>query len=155
MINSLEHVMKAFVLTLTLVLGTMSQSEAAESLKIEVECSVTGTRVTGEKSTREFPERLKVEKRQMPNKNKDGKEENWSVTQSELVSEGTKYQTDTVDITPDHAVISISRVVGAGYNRKLLVFLFIVDSKALELDRVVTSVPSGSDERTRSKCKKL
>ena len=47
-----------------------------------------------------FSERLKVEKRQMPNKNKEGKEENWSVTQSELVSEGTKYQTDTVDITP-------------------------------------------------------
>jgi hypothetical protein len=35
------------------------------------------------------------------------------------------------------------------------VFTHILDLNAFELDRVVTSVPTGSDERTRGTCKKL
>jgi hypothetical protein len=128
---------------------------ASANINLNLECTVTGTTIGGEKPSKPFIERFKIVKKQSVMKNKDGKDETWGISNTEYFSDEKKYEASTIEVSAEHAVISLARVVGAGYNRKLLVFTHILDLNALELDRVVTSVPVGSDERTRGTCKKL
>ena len=128
------------------------------NIDLNLECTVTGTKIGGEISPKPFVERFRIVKHQTVEKNKDGKDETWEdlgSSNTEYFSGGKKYKAGTIDVSAQHAVISLVSVVGAGYNRKLLVFTHILDLNAFELDRIVTSVPAGSDGRTRGTCKKL
>ena len=125
------------------------------NIDLSLECTVSGIKISGDKSPKPFLEKFRIVKNQTITKNKDGKDETWGISNTEYSSDGKKYEASMVDASAEHTVISIASVVGAGYNRKLLVFTHIIDLKALELDRVVTSVPAGSDERTHATCKKL
>lgn len=128
---------------------------ASTNIDLNIECTVSGTKVGGEKSPKPFFERFRIVNNQTVTKNKVGKDETWRITNTEYSSDGKKYEASTIDVSAEHAVIAITSVVGAGYNRKLLVFTHILDLKAFELERVITSVPAGSDERTRATCRKL
>jgi hypothetical protein len=120
-----------------------------------LECTVTGTKFNGEKISKPFKEKFVIEKKETQVKNKDGKFENWGSSRTDFISDGTKYDLSAVSITPEHVVTSLSNVIGVGYNRKLFVFTHIIDLQALEMERIVSSVPIGSDERTHSVCKKF
>lgn len=146
--------MKTFIAAFLLAFTTSAFVFAAEPIKLSLECAVTGTRITGDKPSKQFKEIFVLEQSEMPYKNKDGKVENWGVSKTDFMSDGTKYDVSSVAITPEHVVTSFSNVIGAGYSRKLLVFTHIIDLKALEMERIVASVPIGSDERTHAICKK-
>lgn len=128
---------------------------AAEPVKLKVECNVSGTKISGDRSAKQFIEQFDVTKSDLPYKDSEGKTANWGISKVDLISDGKKYDISPVSITPEHVVISISKVIGAGYNRKLLTFVYILDVRALELDRSLISVPSGLDERTHSTCRKI
>lgn len=147
--------MKIFITTILLAFTTSTFVFAAEPIKLNLECTVAGTRITGDKTSKQFKEKFVLEKKESQIKNKDGKVENWGVSKTDFISDGTKYDVSTVAITPEHVVTSSSNVIGVGYNRKLLVFTHIIDLHALEMERIVISVPIGSDERTHSVCKKV
>ena len=147
--------MKTTLLALAGLLGALHAHAAPANIDVTLECMVSGTSVSGEKSDKPFLERFRIVNKQTMQKNKDGKDEPWGVSNVEYSSDGKKYNASPVDISSEHAVIVLTSVVGAGYNRKLLVFTHIVDLRALEVERVVTSTPAGSDERTRATCKRL
>ncbi len=147
--------MKIILPFLAAVFVALPVAAASANIDLNLECTVTGTKIGGEKSPKPFLERFKIVKKQTVMKNKDGKDETWGISNTEYFSDGKEYKASTIDVSAEHAVISLASVVGAGYNRKLLVFTHILDLNAFELDRVVTSVPAGSDERTRGTCKKL
>lgn len=150
-----DKTMKTILLFVAAVLFASPATAASANIDLSLECTVSGTKIGGEKSPKPFLEKFRIIKKQTVMKNKDGKDETWGISNTEYSSDGKKYEASTIDASAEHAVVSIARVVGAGYNRKLLVFTLILDLNALELDRVVTSVPAGSDERTRSTCKKI
>lgn len=147
--------MKTYLTTILLAFS-VSTFATAEPIKLNFECTVTGTKITGEKTSKQFKEKFILEKTESLIKNKDGKVENWGVSKTDFISDGTKYDVSTVAITPEHVVTSFSNVIGVGYNRKLLVFTHIIDIQALEMERIVIGVPIGSlDERTHAVCKKI
>lgn len=147
--------MKATLIPLAAIFSTFAAAAAPINIDLSLECMVSGTKVGGAKSSKPFVEKFRLVKKANTAKNKDGKDETWGISNTEYASDGKKYEASIVDISPDHAVVAFTSVIGSGYNRKLLVFAYIIDLKALELERVVTSVPAGADERTRSTCKKV
>jgi hypothetical protein len=147
--------MKSSNLAIFLAIAASSPAFSAEPIKLSLECVVSGIKISGEKAVKQFKETFVLEKSEMLAKGKDGKAESWGFSKTDFTSDGKKYDVSTVALTQDHAVISTSNVIGLGYNRKLLVFTYIVDLQALEMERIVNAVPSGSDERTRGICKKL
>ena len=124
--------MKVFITTILLVF-IVATAEAAESISMELECNVTGTKITGEKTSKEFKEKFVIEKSEILTKNKEGKVKTWGYSNTVLVSDGEKYEVSPVALTPDHVVTSFSNVIGVGYSRKLLVFTHIIDLQALEM----------------------
>ena len=145
----------SFMLVISsLYLGiAVSYASAKVKVKIELECTVTGTKVTGEKSTRPFIEKLKVEKKEYPTTNKEGKVETPTLIRSDLISDGKNVESSVIAATPEYVVVAYATSIGSGYSRRLLVFTYLLDPKARELTRLVSSLPAGTSERTQNVCK--
>lgn len=127
---------------------------AAAQVKASLECKVSGLKTNGEKSTQPFIERFQIESREHVTTGKDGKPEKWGISNAELISDGTKQKPSLVAATPEYAVLASTTQVGSGYNRKLLVFTYMLDLQAMQISRVVNTLPAGADERTQGSCSK-
>ena len=127
-------------------------SAASAQIKASVECIASGTKVNGTKSTKTFSEKIQVESRKETMTGKDGKPEEWGFSKSDLVSDGEKQKPSLVVATPDYAVLSNAVTVGTGFERRLLVFTYMLDLKAMQLTRVVNSLPAAPEERTSAVC---
>jgi hypothetical protein len=134
--------MKTFIAALILSFTTSTFVYAAEPIKFSLECTVIGTKITGDKSSKQFRETF----RQVVNP---------KYQIAYFKSDGKDYDASYVAITPEHIVTSFANVIGVGYNQKLLVFTHIIDLKALKIERIVTGVPIGSDERTQGVCRNI
>lgn len=55
-------------------------SSAVAQVKATVECVASGTKATGEKSGKQFVERIQVESRKQTVTGKDGKPEEWGIS---------------------------------------------------------------------------
>lgn len=101
------------------------------------------------KSTQPFLERFQIESREHVTTGKDGKPEKWGIRSAELISDGLKQKPSLVAATPEYAVLANAVQVGSGYSRKLLVFTYMLDLQAMQVARVVNTLPAGADERTQ------
>lgn len=131
---------------------SLVEGAAIAQVKASVECLVSGTKSNGSKSSRTFSERIQVESRKETMTGKDGKPEEWGFSKAELVSDGEKQNPTLVAATPEYAVLSNAVTVGAGFERRLLVFNYLLDLKAMQLTRVVNSLPAAAEERTLAAC---
>ena len=139
------------LIALLAVLGS-AQNVANAQVKASVECMASGTKVNGTKASKSFSEKIQVESRKEAVAGKDGKLEEWGISKSELVSDGEKQKPSLVVATPDYAVLSNAVTVGTGFERRLLVFTYMLDLKAMQLTRVVNSLPASPEERTSAIC---
>ena len=105
-------------------------SHADAQVQVELECTVSGTRINGEKASKPFVERIQVERKEHPTTNKEGKVEKWTIRKAELISDGKKLEPTLVAATPEYAVVAYSNSIGSGYSRRLLVFTYLLDLKA-------------------------
>lgn len=145
--------MKATCIATVLTSLIACNSPCFAQIKVSVECIATGTRVNGERAGAQFSERLFIESRKEKVAGKDGKQEEWGFSKAELISEGAKQSPTLVAATPEYAVLSNAIMVGTGFDRRLLVFTYMLDIKAMQLTRVVNALPSMAEERTIAKCK--
>jgi hypothetical protein len=83
----------------------------------------------------------------------DGKPQEWGIRKAELVSDGEKQKPNLIAATPDYAVLANAVTVGDGFERRLLVFTYMLDLKAMQLVRVVNSLPASAKERTSASCR--
>lgn len=130
----------------------MFSSSAVAQVKATVECTVSGTKPSGEWSTKPFIERIQVESSKQMITGKDGKPEEWGISNAELLSDGKKQNPTLIAATPEYAVLANAVTVGTGFERRLLVFTYMLDLKAMQLTRVVNSLPVSAEERTSSVC---
>ena len=114
---------------------------------IDLSCTVSGLMLSGEKSEKTFTETIHVEHSVTG--------EGWGISKSEVVSDGVRIEPTLVDATSAYAVLAHVTSIGKGYGRKLLIFTLIVDFDSLEITRIVSSVPAGSEERTSFQCKRI
>ena len=144
--------MKTQILIAWLAVLCIEQNAANAQVKASVECMASGTRVNGIKASKPFSEKIQVESRKEAVAGKDGKLEEWGISKSELVSDGEKQKPSLVVATSDYAVLSNAVTVGTGFERRLLVFTYMLDLKAMQLTRVVNSLPAAAEERTSANC---
>ena len=130
----------------------MAHGTVLAEVKASVECIVSGTKASGSKASKPFSERIQVESRKETVTGKDGKPEEWAFSKADLVSDGEKQKPSLVVATADYAVLSNAVTVGTGFERRLLVFTYMLDLKAMQLSRVVNSLPAAAEERTSSTC---
>ena len=122
---------------------------AKEVIKLNLSCNFTGITYDGEISTKPFTEEFK----NYSDMEDSGKFKGWGIEKTEFISNGKKYDLVFSTVTSDYAVASFSRMIGKGLGRKILVFTYIFDLQAVEVHRVVTSLPKGMEERTHTICK--
>lgn len=140
------------ILAASLCVLSMAYEAAFAQVKASVECMTSGTKANGSRASKSFYERIQVESRKETVTGKDGKQEEWGFTKAELVSDGEKQKPSVVIATTEYAVLSNAVTVGAGFERRLLVFTYMLDLKAMQLTRVVNSLPAAAEERTSSTC---
>ena len=131
----------------------MFNSPAVAQVKATVECMASGTKTNGERSSKQFIERFRVESRKQTVAGKDGKSEEWGISNAELLSDGEKQKPSLIAATPEYAVLANAVTVGTGFERRLLVFTYMLDLKAMQLTRVVNSLPASAEERTSAVCR--
>ena len=146
--------MRRLIVLLASLLFATSHQIAAAQVKTSLECKASGLKASGEKSTQPFVERFQIDSREHVTTGKDGKPEKWGISNAELISDGMKQKPSLVSATPEFAVLVNTSQVGSGYNRRLLVFTYMLDLQAMQLTRVVNSLPAGADERTQGSCSK-
>lgn len=124
------------------------------TVKATVECTISGTKANGEKSTKPFVERIQIEGSTEIVTGKDGKPEEWrSLNAPKLISDGKKQKwPELVTATPEYAVLANAVTIGTGFERRLLVFTYMLDLKAMQLTRVVNSLPASVEERSAAAC---
>ena len=144
--------MKTQHLLASLAAIAMAHGTAFSQVKASVECMATGTKVSGSKTGQAFSERIQVESRKKTMAGKDGQPEEWGISKAELVSDGEKQSPSLVVATSNYAVLSNAVTVGTGFERRLLVFTYMLDLQAMQLTRVVNSLPVSSEERTVTTC---
>jgi hypothetical protein len=144
--------MKTQLLTVSLAILGIAHNAANAQVKASVECIASGTKINGTKASKSFSEKIQVESRKVAVAGKDGKMEEWGISESELMSDGEKQKPSLVVATPDYAVLSNAVIVGTGFERRLLVFTYMLDLKAMQLTRVVNSLPNAPEERTSASC---
>jgi hypothetical protein len=145
--------MKTAALLAFLATLLMFNTSANAQVKATVECTVSGTKPNGERSTKQFIERIQVESRKQIVTGKDGKPEEWGISNAELLSDGEKQKPNLITATPEYAVLANAVTVGTGFERRLLVFTYMLDLKAMQLTRVVNSLPASAEERTSASCR--
>jgi hypothetical protein len=138
----------AFVATLLIF-----NSSAIAQVKATVDCTASGTKPNGERSTKQFIERIQVESRKEMVIGKDGKPEELGISKTELISDGEEQEPSLIAATPEYVVLANAVTVGIGFERRLLVFTYMLDLKALQLTRVVNSLPASAEERTSAVCR--
>lgn len=144
--------MKSKLIFAFLAVLSMTHQAAIAQVKASVECLALGTKTSGSKASKMFSERIQVESRKEMVTGKDGKVEEWGFSKAELVSDGEKQKPSLVVATPEYAVLSNAVTVGTGFERRLLVFTYMIDLKAMQLTRVVNSLPATPEERTTALC---
>ena len=144
--------MKTQLLRASLAVLAMAHEAAFSQVKASVECMASGTKTNGSKTSKTFSERIQVESRKETVTGKDGKPEEWGFSKAELVSDGEKQKPSLVVATPDYAVLANAVTVGTGFERRLLVFTYMLALKAMQLTRVVNSLPTASEERNSATC---
>lgn len=148
-LNAMKPV-QALVWFATLVIFNTS---AVAQVKATVECMVSGTKATGERSTKQFVERIQIESRKHTVTGKDGNPEEWGIRKVELISDGQKQEPRLIVAVAEYAVLAHAVTVGTGFERRLLVFTYMLDLKAMQLTRVVNSLPASTEERTSAACR--
>jgi hypothetical protein len=139
---------------LSIAIACMVVSSAAVAqIKISVECLTAGTQLDGSRSSQPIPEQILVEKSEQVTPGKDGKPEKWGISKAELTSGGVKQDPHLVAVAPEYAVLAYANPVGAGLNRRLLAFTYVLDLKAMQLTRIVNAVPAGAEERNQGQCR--
>lgn len=131
----------------------IASTPAVAQVKATVECIVSGTKASGEKSSKQFVERIQVESRKHTMTGKDGKPEEWGISNAELLSDGEKQKPSLIAATAEYAVLANAVTVGTGFERRLLVFTYMLDLKSMQLTRVVSSLPASAEERTSATCR--
>ncbi|MEY8878709.1 MAG: hypothetical protein AB9M60_19535 [Leptothrix sp. (in: b-proteobacteria)] len=144
--------MKTKNLIVSLAVLWFAQGTVNAQVKASVECMSSGTKVNGVKGGKLFSEKIQVESRKEAFAGKGGRLEEWGISKAELVSDGEKQKASLVVATPDYAVLSNAVTVGTGFERRLLVFTYMIDLKAMQLTRVVNSLPAAAEERTSVIC---
>ena len=144
--------MKTQALFATIAALAMAHGAAFSQVKASVQCMASGTKAKGSKASKTFSERLQVESRKETVTGKDGKPEEWGFSKADLVSDGEKQKPSLVVATQDFAVLANAVTVGTGFERRLLVFTYMLDLKAMQLTRVVNSLPAAPEERTSTIC---
>ncbi len=144
--------MKHKLLSALLAISALVSSGALAQVKVSVECLSSGTKPNGTKPAKPFVEAISVESRTEKVHGKDGKPEEWGIKRSDLVSDGEKQKPTIVVATPDYAVLSNATTVGSGFERRLLVFTYMLDLKAMQLTRIVNALPTAPEELSIAKC---
>lgn len=121
-------------------------------VKASVECISSGTKSNGSKASKAFIERIQVERWKKTMPGKDGKPEEWGFSKADLISDGEKQKPTLVTATIDYAVLANAITVGTGFERRLLVFTYMLDLRAMQLTRIVNSLPIAPEERTTAAC---
>ncbi len=124
---------------------------SSDKYEINLECEFTGTNYEGNVIARKFTEKFKYTK-EKPQQNSDSEYKLLSITDTNFYSQGKKYDLEFTSISDEYAVANYSTVVGSGFGRKLLVFTYIFDLKSSQVDRIVTGLPRGKDEREHATC---
>jgi hypothetical protein len=128
---------------------------AVENIRIDVQCHVTGMPVTGTGGTSTFTEVFSLERSETVRESRDGRQLPWVISKAKFTSDGIEYQLTTLMITKDYAALAYVTESGAGFNRRLLAFTFVLDLQAMQLTRNITSLPENQAERTHARCKAL
>ena len=131
----------------------ISAGSAHAEISVSLECKVTGLGADGRKLDKPFVELLKIERKEHEIAGSEGKPKKVIVSSAELFSNGVKQNPHIAAATVNYAVLVNAVEVGEGFGRRLLVFTYLLDLKAMRLTRVVNSLPQGSDERTESSCR--
>ena len=145
--------MKTTTLLAALAALLVVSFSAVAQVKATVECTVSGTKPNGNRSTKQFIERIQVESSKQMVTGKDGKPEEWGISNAELISDGEKQNPTLIAATPEYAVLANAVTVGTGFDRRLLVFTYMLDLKAMQLTRVINSLPAAAEERTSAVCR--
>ncbi len=86
--------------------------------------------------------------------NESGEFKGFGIVKSEFESNGVKHEIDYTFIESSYATATSSKLIGKGLRRRLLVFTYIFDMESLQVDRIVSSLPEGLDERKQGDCAK-
>ena len=76
----------------------------------------------------------------------------WGISTSEMTSNGKKLNPSLVDLTSEHVVLALAVKTGEDYSKRLLAFTYLIDLKAMEVTRVVVSLPGEINQRATGKC---
>lgn len=147
--------MKAIVLTSFLAFSFQVAVLAEEPIEINLECEASGIQFTGEKSATTILESLYIIRKKVTGFRKSNRQGKSGIKyiKVEYSSNSIELSTQLIYLSADLAVISATTFVGTDSSVKLLVFTNAIDLKSMISDRIVSSVPSGLDERTRSICR--
>jgi len=124
---------------------------SSDKYEINLECEFTGTNYEGNIITNKFTEKFKYTK-EKPQKNDDSEYKILSITDTKFYSQGKNYDLEFTSISDEYAVANYSTIVGSGFGRKLLVFTYIFDLRSMQVDRIVSGLPRGKDERVQATC---
>jgi hypothetical protein len=141
------------ILAALLTFNSYAVVQIKETVEWTVECKASGTKPNGERSTKQFIELIQVESKKMIDTGKDGKPVEGGISKAELLSDGEKQKPRLITVTPEYAVLANTVIVGTGFERRLLVFTYMLDLKAMQLTRVVNSLPASAEERTSAVCR--
>ena len=127
---------------------------SGDKFEINLECKFTGTNYEGNIISENFTEKFKYTKNK-PKQNSDSELQVLSITDTKFYSQDKEYDLKFTSISNEYAVANYSTVIGSGFGRRLIVFTYIFDLKASKVDRIVTSIPKGTDEREHVTCIKV
>jgi len=144
--------MTTFKLLACLTILVIFNTSTVAQIKVSVECNATGTSASGERLSKHFVERFQIESGMRTITRKDGSTIEVGVSNAELLTNGAKQKPELIAATTEYAVIANAVTVGTGFGRRLLVFTYILDLKAMQLTRVMNSLPASVDERTYATC---
>ncbi|MDQ7000972.1 MAG: hypothetical protein Q9M12_08840 [Mariprofundus sp.] len=133
------------ILIATLVPLFMFSNYAISETIIDLSCSVSGLKFNGKSPVGGYTEKIYIKH--------SVSDEGWGISNSEIISDGEKLESNVIALEPNYAVLAYSTTVGSGFKKSLLVFTYVLDLQAMELNRSITSLPKGMDERTTGKCK--
>jgi hypothetical protein len=142
--------MKLKIVTCLIALSFYAvEVSAKQESKLDLICLLDGTGYSGKKSKEKIVEKFKY----YTDVNDSGKFKGFGIVKSEFSSDGENYDITYSTVTSDYAVAISSIIIGKGLRRKLLVFTYVFDLESFKVDRVLTSLPAGLDERMQGECK--
>lgn len=144
--------------TKSLLLATLSaialiNSASATDIQFSYECQSIGTRITGEKNSK-IKETFSYEEKSLKSTNKDKDWGDAKMMDTNFYSDGNKVEATLTSYSDKYAFYTYATQSGKGFGAKVYSFAFFIDFDALTLERVVTTFPQGSEERTIGTCQK-